>query len=262
MAARRSCRDRFSFRYTARARSRGSPVVWDGTGLSPEPATSRFARRTRSCRSATTSRRRSRKASTGSWMPSPRLRRAASRLAPTSHGCARGAATRCMTARIVGDEYAQLPCSAATMRTGSREVPLARQNRELTNDAAARLRCDPREQSRSSKFRRTAKSRYWSRVRHLVRGREPATSCDHLHAQSGQPNAGAYVAHLGSRRAIRFDKARWIELRDRLGEVAISTIDAFCFRCWGFPWKRTSNPGSRWRWTRFAPHRGGADRAR
>ncbi|HEX2453928.1 MAG TPA: UvrD-helicase domain-containing protein [Vicinamibacterales bacterium] len=41
-----------------------------------------------------------------------------------------------------------------------------------------------------------------------------------------------------------FDKARWVELRDRLGEIAISTIDAFCLSLLReFPLEADLDPG-------------------
>ncbi|HEV3484101.1 MAG TPA: UvrD-helicase domain-containing protein, partial [Vicinamibacterales bacterium] len=41
-----------------------------------------------------------------------------------------------------------------------------------------------------------------------------------------------------------FDKARWVELRDRLGEIGISTIDAFCLALLReFPLEADLDPG-------------------
>ena len=39
-------------------------------------------------------------------------------------------------------------------------------------------------------------------------------------------------------------RRRWDMLRDRLGEIAISTVDAFCLSLLReYPWRPTSNPG-------------------
>ena len=53
------------------------------------------------------------------------------------------------------------------------------------------------------------------------------------------------VRELGESAArSEFDRSRWIELRDRLGEIAISTIDAFCLSLLReFPLEADLDPG-------------------
>ena len=55
------------------------------------------------------------------------------------------------------------------------------------------------------------------------------------------------VSELGEAAArSEFDRSRWIELRDRLGDIAISTIDAFCLSLLReFPLEADLDPGFR-----------------
>ena len=69
---------------------------------------------------------------------------------------------------------------------------------------------------------------------------------DHLHAQGRRRDARAHPARRSQRRGerARSTPARWRELRDRLGDIAISTIDAFCLSLLReFPLEADLDPG-------------------
>ena len=70
---------------------------------------------------------------------------------------------------------------------------------------------------------------------------------DHVHAQGRRRDARAHrprAAAAADRSEL--DRRRWLELRDRLGEIAISTIDAFCLSLLReFPLEADLDPGVR-----------------
>ncbi len=69
---------------------------------------------------------------------------------------------------------------------------------------------------------------------------------DDVHAQGGGRDARAHRRRRCARRpsAARFTPARWRELRDRTGDIAISTIDAFCLSLLReFPLEADLDPG-------------------
>ena len=104
----------------------------------------------------------------------------------------------------------------------------------LDPDAAARVfAADPRNNVVLEASAGTGKTSVLvARYVNLLQGRDRPGQHprDHLHPQSGRRDARADRPRAaGSGASARSsDRRRWLELRDRLGDIAISTIDAFC----------------------------------
>ena len=81
----------------------------------------------------------------------------------------------------------------------------------------------------------------------LKAGRRPGEHPgDHLHPQGGGGDARAdrCASCAAPAEQSELDRTRWLELRDRLGDIAISTIDAFCLSLLReFPLEADVDPG-------------------
>src|SRR5438093_1160252 len=80
-----------------------------------------------------------------------------------------------------------------------------------------------------SRFARSSRSRRWGGTKRKSRRR----------LRMGRPGSLPRAAELNT-----FDRARWIALRDRLADIQISTIDAFCLSLLReFPLEADLDPG-------------------
>ena len=132
----------------------------------------------------------------------------------------------------------------------------ARSSRRGDADGAARSRRQRAHLRRRSRQQRRARGvgRHRQDVGARRALRQPAQARrrsgehpgDHVHAQGRRRDARAHRARAarGRRARRRSIGSRWLELRDRLGDIAISTIDAFCLSLLReFPLEADLDPG-------------------
>src|SRR5688572_20219856 len=204
------------------------------TGRCRGPATWRSRKRTRSCRWAATrrSRRPSRPGRLASSRRSGRSKRVRSQSIPTNRIAASGARTRRCAGRItsaMNDRQRSLfDDPDAAQPHPPREVPVV----PTADEAARTFAVDPGNHVVLEASAGTGKTsvlveRY---INLLKAGVEPANILAMTFTRKASAEMRERIVRSLRDAAARseFDRARWSELRDRLGDIAISTIDAFC----------------------------------
>src|SRR5262249_30744630 len=236
-------RERCSCRSTACAPSSDSRRIEAGRGPSAKPPISLSRDRAGSCRSSRRARATKRWRTHSSGWSIPWMRSAAATFRPRLTTC-------------IAAERARSPASAGRITSVTSEpmlpfdsgVGIRDSGLDLPDAAARQIAVDPTQNVVLEASAGTGKTRVLvERYVNLLRaGVEP----DHILAITFTRKAAAEMRQRiidrlkEASRLSEFDMARWRELKERLGDIAISTIDAFCLSLLReFPLEADVDPG-------------------
>ena len=238
-----SCRSTASVRRAAASR-----VIAAGAGRSAKPPISRSRDRSASCRCS-------------------RRRPIATKVLARGAAAARRHGRRDRARRVSADAGRCVPLRDVQLRVGLPEglrrrrlshaavrdddVDVAPQSGRSTVDrprrATLRRRSVAERRARGvGRHRQDARARRALRQPAARRRRAGPHPRDHVHAQGRRRDAAAHHRPAAARRAGCRSSiaARWRDLKDRLGDIAISTIDAFCLSLLReFPLEADVDPG-------------------